>query len=200
MRGTGHGSRRRTAQPLFLVLLLVTASSANGAVLLSQQQALAEAFPEAEVERLTAFLDQPQVRRIEELAGSEIESRVIIRYRGVREGGVLGTAYFDSHLVRTLPETLMIVVGPDGDVMRIEVLSFDEPPDYLPREKWFEQFDGRGLDPELSLKRGIRGVTGATLSSRAVTTAVRRALAIHRVLEEFAADEDQTPESGEEQP
>ena len=199
MSGPGDACRRGAGAPLFLLLSVLAASSAAGAVLVSQEQALAEAFPQAEVERLTAFLDEPQVRRIEELSGSEVESRVIIRYRGVREGSTLGTAYFDTHIVRTLPETLMIVVGPGGEVVRIEVLSFDEPPDYLPRERWFEQFDGRRLDPELSLKRGIRGVTGATLSSRAVTATVRRVLALHRVLEELAGT-DETSGHGEVRP
>jgi hypothetical protein len=76
----------------------------------------------------------------------------------------------------------MIRLMPDGRVKAIDVLSFDEPEDYLPGERWFRQFEGRALDDELSLKGSIRGVTGATLSSRSITAAVRRILAIHRLL------------------
>jgi len=60
--------------------------------------------------------------------------------------------------------------------------SFLEPPDYIPREAWYRQFEGRGLDPDLDLKRAIRPVTGATLTARATTSAVRRVLALHRVI------------------
>ena len=35
------------------------------------------------------------------------------------------------------------------------------------------------LDRDLALERGIHGITGATLTARAVTQAVRRTLAIH---------------------
>ena len=44
--------------------------------------------------------------------------------------------------------------------------------------------EGRKLDDDLALKRGIRSVTGATLTARATTEAVRRILALHRVVEE----------------
>jgi hypothetical protein len=167
---------------------------ARGVVLLSQEEALARAFPDAAVERHTAFLDPEQVSRIRELAGTEPPSRVVTYYRGVRGGGTVGTAYFETHRVRTLPEVLMVLVEEPGQVRRVEVLSFQEPRDYLPKERWFDQFRGRGLEDGLSLGRDIRGITGATLSGRAVAASVRRILALHRVLQ--AAEEPGT-EPGE---
>jgi hypothetical protein len=89
--------------------------------------------------------------------------------------------------VRTLPETLMIVVAADGTLRRVEVLAFREPEDYLPRDTWYGQFEGAPLDRELSHKRRIRGVTGATLTARATTDAVRRVLSLDRVIAEAAA-------------
>ena len=47
----------------------------------------------------------------------------------------------------------------------------------LPRR----HFDPARLDEELELKRAIRPVTGATLTARATSDAVRRILAIHDV-------------------
>ena len=38
------------------------------------------------------------------------------------------------------------------------------------------------MNDELSMKRGIRAVTGATLTARATTDAARRVLALHHVL------------------
>ena len=97
---------------------------------------------------------------------------IVHPYVATREGEVVGTAYFDTHVVRTLAETVMVTVDRDGRVGRVEVLSFDEPPDYLPREPWYRQFDGRALDAELELRRSIRPVSGATLTARATTDAV----------------------------
>jgi Na+-translocating ferredoxin:NAD+ oxidoreductase RnfG subunit len=76
----------------------------------------------------------------------------------------------------------MVVIDVAGRVERVEVLSFDEPPDYLPGAAWYRQFLGQALDSQLALKRDIDGITGATLTARATTEAVRRVLAVHGVL------------------
>ncbi len=171
------------------ILLIVTALSCSVAieakVFLTQEEALALAFGEASrAERKTAFLTDEQVQRIKALAGSEPASRVVVYYWGASQAGAPITAFFDTHMVRTLPETVMVVVGGDSRIVRVDILSFDEPEDYLPRSRWLEQFEGRVLDEDLSTRRAIRAVTGATMSSRAVTETVRRALALHQVLRE----------------
>lgn len=152
---------------------------------LTQEEALRLAFPEpATVERRTAFLSDDDRRAARELAGSGIElaQSVVTYYVGWAGDSLLGVAYFDAHRVRTLPEVLMIVVTPEARIERIEVLKFTEPPEYVPPGGWLERFEGRGLDAELSLKGEIVNITGATLTSRAVTEAARRVLALHRVI------------------
>ena len=168
-------------------LAVVTAAAALAAgapaaakVFLTQEEALAAAFdPAAMVERRTAFLTDAQAGRIETRSGTELPSRVITYYVGRRPDGAAAHAYFDTHRVRTLPETLLILIGADARVLQVMVLSFQEPTDYLPRDRWYRQFDGRRLEESLALHRDIHGITGATLSGRAVTRAVRRVLAIH---------------------
>ena len=153
------------------------------------EEALAEAFPGCTVERGTVFLTEAQLGRAAELAGEPIESALVHPYRATCDGRFAGTAYFDTHRVRTLPETLMIVVAPDGSVEAIEILTFDEPTDYIPPEIWYRQFLEEKLGPGLALKRDIDAVTGATLTAVATTDAVRRVLAIDRVLDEEEARE-----------
>ena len=160
------------------------AAAAGAKVFLTPEEALKLAFPGAEVERRTAYLTEAQQQAARKLSGEdEAPSALASFYVGTRDGRVVGTAYFDTHTVRTMPETIMVVVDPAGAVARIEVLSFSEPEEYLPRGHWYAQFQGKPLDDELSLKRGIRAVTGATLTARATTEAARRALALHRVLQ-----------------
>lgn len=180
----GSSSARRAA--LALLLLLGGSGAASSKVFLSVDEALRLAFPSTKVERRNAYLTPEQVRRAAELSGEEVKSALVTRYEARRDGQLLGTAYFDTHRVRTLPETLMIVVDPQGRVERIEVISFREPEEYLPRGRWYEQFRGKALGPALQLKRDLRPVTGATLTARATTDAVRRVLALHRVLAEGA--------------
>jgi hypothetical protein len=181
-------SGRRVALTIWLLLLVFTACRADGKVFLTQDEALRLAFPGGtQVERKTAFLTEAQKAAAARLASAaHPPSALVVFYVGVRDGREIGTAYFDTHIVRTEPETLMVLVDPAGAVSRIEVLSFAEPEEYLPREHWYAQFPGRKLDDELALQRAIRPVAGATLTVRATMEAVRRVLAIHRVLHERA--------------
>jgi hypothetical protein len=178
---------RRRAAALSLGLALLGAATARPAfakVFLTVGEALQLAFPGCEVARHTAYLTPEQLRKARELAGAEIPSALVTSYGATRGGRPAGTAYFDTHRVRTLPETLMVVVDPQGKVARVEVISFREPEEYLPRGAWYEQFQGEALDRDLQLKRDIHPVTGATLTARATTNAVRRVLALHRVISE----------------
>ena len=50
-------------------------------------------------------------------------------YVARKDGKVVGTAFFDSHIVRTKQETLMVVVTPEGKVADVETIVFQEPPE-----------------------------------------------------------------------
>ncbi len=153
-------------------------------VLLSVEEALELAFPEAKIERESVYFSKEEKKRAAKLAKFELERGIARPYVAYRDGELIGTAYFDNHQVRALKETLMIVVDPKGRIARIEVLAFAEPAEYMPRASWYAQFKGKRLDDKLSLKGSIKGVTGATLTARATTKAARRTLAMHQVWRE----------------
>ena len=155
----------------------------DSGVRLTVDEALALAFPECKIERQTVYLTAEQLEKAEKLAGEEIDKKIVRPYVALREGKLVGTAYFDAHKVRTKRETVMFALNGEGRITRIELLAFAEPADYIPRSKWYAQFVGRKLDDELRLKRGIRGVTGATLTARATTSAARRVLAMHAAVQ-----------------
>ena len=175
-----------------LALLWVLAAPAPAApeVFLTPDEALELAFPEAKVERTQAFLTQEEEKRVGKLAKREYKGRTLVAYVARKDGKVIGTAYFDTHKVRTKRETLMVVVSPAGKVQRIEMLAFAEPKQYIPSGRWYGQFPGQKLEDKLELGRTIKGVTGATLTARATVDCVRRILAVHAVLGE-REDEEQ---------
>ena len=169
-----------------VALALAPGQGADQGTFLTQEEALRLAFPECEISKQRAFLSDEQKQRIRDLAGTRHESSLAFAYVARREGVLVGTAYFDTHRVRTLRETLMVVVDPQGKIRRVEMLAFAEPREYIPRGNWYGQFVGRGLDADLSLKRKIRGVTGASMTARATVDCARRLLALHQVLAEPA--------------
>ncbi len=172
---------------------LSLAATGGSKVLLTADEALALAFPGCTIERATIYLTARELAAANELAGSELGSAVVHPYRAHQGARTCGTAYFDTHRVRTLAETVMVALDGAGKLVRVEVLSFDEPLDYLPRGSWYQRFAGRPLDDRLEPGRDLPPVTGATLTVRATTDAARRALAVHQVLAERAASEGTTP-------
>ena len=156
----------------------------KGRVFLTREEALALAFPRCEIERKRLVLTKQEQARSSKLAGKdvEVESRMVFAYEGRRDGKLVGTAYFDAHKVRTLDEVLMMVVDDEERLRRVEMLSFSEPEEYIPRGPWYQQFVGKKLSDDLRLKGDIKGVTGATLTANATSRAARRVLAVHGVL------------------
>ena len=174
----------RSARFAAALAALLVGGAAWSTVLITVDEALDLVFPGATTDRETLFLSDQQREEVARLSGSELKSSLATRFEATgNNGGVLGWAYLDTHPVRTLPETLMIVLDADGAVKRVEVVTFREPIEYMPREGWYRQYEGQELDDDLALKRGIRPVTGATLTARATTEAVRRVLALHQVVE-----------------
>ncbi len=152
-------------------------------VLHSREEALALAFPEAErVEKRTFTLSAEQAQRVTTLATTPLESKQATVYIGYKGEQVLGYAFLDTRIVRTLPATFLIVLSPAGVVQHVQILAFYEPEDYLPPERWLRQFEQQSLGPDLQLRRNIHGIAGATLSSQAITNAVRQASALFQVL------------------
>ena len=183
-RGAGRNPpSRRPAVLLLLAVLALAATPAAAQGRLTQDEALRLAFPGAEVERRTAYLSPEQVERVRTLAGpgTAAPPAVVTYYVGRKDGALVGTAWFDAHRVRTLSEVLMVVVSPEGAVRRVEVLRFDEPPDYRPPDGWLALLGGRRL-PGPSVRAGVPPLTGATLTAEAVTAATRRALALQVVI------------------
>ena len=162
---------------------MLAALPAQARLLLSQKQALALAFdPSLMVERKTAYLSEEQAERAQREGQVQIDSRVWTYYVGSSSRGVEGYAYFDTHIVRTMSETFMAVLEPHGEIRFVELLSFLEPPDYEPKPRWLGQFGGKSLSTDLMVRRGIRNITGASLTSQKLTDGMRRILAVHSLL------------------
>jgi len=154
---------------------------------ITREEALKLAFPDATIQSSVVFLTEQEKKLAAEASGVEVSTALVARYVAVREQSIVGRAYLDTHVVRTKKESLLIILDPDGRVKRVEVVAFLEPPEYQPNRRWYEQFDGKDLAPELQLKRQIHPVTGASLTAKATTEAVRRVLAIDRILRQKKA-------------
>lgn len=166
-----------------VVVLASLVGAAEAAVFYSRSEALELAFPGADrVDDETHILADEQFERVQALARSPLESRLVKVYTGYRGGELMGYAFIDVHNVRTLPEAFLVVLGPEGEVRALRVLAFHEPLEYKPADRWYRQFEAKSLAAPLRLGGDVHGIVGATLSARATTRGVRRALALYEVV------------------
>ncbi len=176
------GQSRIVSQFCAAMLLVVLSNAVLSKVFYSKNEALALAFgKEASVEMLSLFPDETQLSKIEQLARVKMESPFFTFYVGKRGDKVLGYAAIENHVVRTKPETLMVVLGANGQLRAVYTLAFHEPPEYQPPQRWYELLYGKALN-QLRLNRDIQGIAGATLSTRSAIDVTRKVLAVFQVM------------------
>ena len=174
----------RVACLTLLMLPGATHQGASSQVLMTTEAALELFFPGLTVERRTLFLDEHQQATVQSRAKAVVESRIITYYVARRQEDIEGYAFLETNTVRTMPETFLVVVRPDSTVAGVEILAFHEPTDYLPGARWLSSFIGQQLSDRLWVKREIPNITGATLSSQAITRGVRKAMALFELVAE----------------
>ncbi|MGQ0721323.1 MAG: FMN-binding protein [Candidatus Eiseniibacteriota bacterium] len=171
-----------TAPAAFALAALLWHQGAAAEVFHSRESALRLAFPEADrVTPQDLVLSGEEAARVRNLAGAEPPSRLVTAYAGWAGEQCLGWAFLDTHTVRTLPETILVVVDPSGRVRGTHLLAFHEPPEYQPGTRWLAAFSGHELTEHLRTGGSVDGISGSTLSANAVTAAVRRVLAVWSV-------------------
>ena len=121
----------------------------------TREEALAAVYPGATVRTEQVFLTPSQRKQVLMRGDTDVLPSPITRYVATKDGKVIGRAYVDTHPVGTRQETLLISLDATGQVLRID---------------------------DLVMNRS-RPITGATLTARETTIAVRRVLAIDAVLE-----------------
>ncbi|CAA9892128.1 FMN-binding domain protein [Candidatus Methylobacter favarea] len=167
---------------LLLLLLLTIPQSSIATIFYSKNEAMELAFGKSkQVELLSLFPNDQETAKIQKLAKVKLESGLFTFYIGKEQGNILGYAAIESITVRTKPETLMIVLTPEGELRNVYTLAFHEPPEYQPPERWYQQLYKRPLSA-MDFNKGVDGISGATLSTRAAITSIRKVMAIYQVL------------------
>jgi len=160
-----------------LVFFVLTGSATGKGPPSMVDKAIEDAFPGAVVKKKRLFLKKDEVKRIEELSGAKVSSRLFTYYSARSDAGPMGYAVIGRHTVRTKPEVYMLVTGPGLSVRHIRILAFYEPEEYRPMKRWLDQFRGKRLGERLWIRRDIQAITGATITSYTLTREIRRVLA-----------------------
>lgn len=176
--------RLATSFKAAILLTAITTASLSAGTLPGADEAVRQLLPGTSHERETYLLTEAEQAACAASSGQQGVIALVSRYIVRDEAGIAGYAYLDKHRVRTLPQTLMVALDADGALVGMRVLAFHEPAEYMARDGWLEQFRGKTVEDEIRMKKNIDGITGATLTSRAVTQCARRVMSVHQVLEQ----------------
>ena len=155
---------------------------------ITRAEALSAAYPGATVTRDRVILTPEQMSAVASVARVGMQGKIFPRYIAREGETVVGRAYIDTHTAKTERQSLLISLDTEGRIKRVDVTVFFEPAQYMAPRDWLRQYDGQVLHEELALRRAIRPIAGASFTGRAISDAVRRVLALDRVLRDEAVD------------
>ena len=174
---------------VFLLLMVFFSGDVHSQKKSILNMALANAHPKAaSFKKESIYLSKKERERLNQLADqrsktvSLFKKRLFRRYKAMNRGRLLGYSYLDTHIVRSLYETVLVSIDLKGKINRIEILSFKEPLEYLAPKKWLRQYKGKTRSDDLIIQRDIAAITGASFTTRSLNRAVKRILILHEYL------------------
>jgi len=96
-------------------------------------------------------------------------------YVGQKEGDIVGYAAHDAVPGKWGPIYYMVSFDPQGLIQDVVVLEYWEKRGRpVAKRRFTKQFKGKSVEDELQLMKDIRGITGASISSRGMTNGIRK--------------------------
>ena len=180
---------------IFLLCILVaTAAVCLAFTLLTKEQALKQVFPpgtkiEIETKELSGETLENIKKRlggslVYEQEGSESEhvegSNTIDFYFGIKDGRKIGVAIHDVEPGRWGPVEFMTSMDIKATVKAVTVMSYQEQRGQpIARKSFMNQYRNKTSQSALTVGEDIIGISGATISSRAATFTVKKAIVIY---------------------
>lgn len=149
-------------------------------VYLTLEEALSKSFPAADSVWTEVWSPTGEERtRIERRLGWRLADSTFTIYRGIKGDHNLGFAHVSEEIGLYKPITFMVKVGDDREVESVHVMVYRESRGgEVRRRRFLVQYEGKSIGSPIRINRDIIGVTGATLSVRAMNAGVKKALGI----------------------
>jgi len=176
-------------------LMLVSTGALYASTLLTQEEALKEVFfSGAEIEKETKELNGATLERIKERLGGSlvytqegsesapVESNTTIDFYFAKKGGERkGVAIIDVEPGKWGPvEFIIAMTTEDATVKNVRVLSYQEIRGQpIARSSFMNQYRNKSSKSPLTVGKDIIPISGATISSRAATFTVKKAIVIY---------------------
>ncbi|HEX8936697.1 MAG TPA: FMN-binding protein [Sphingomicrobium sp.] len=151
----------------------------SATVYLTVDQAQSAMFPHQKLTPAFRQLQPAEIAAIKRASGETPLSKQLQAWRAQDGGWFIVDRVIGKHEFITYA----VALTRDGAVRNVEILDYRETYGGEVRNPaWRQQFVGKRFGAGVELGKGIRNISGATLSSRHVTDGVRRLLATWEVV------------------
>ena len=175
---------------LSLVVLTPSEASAQG-VFFTKANVLKSFFARSErVGYKRHVLNAAQQRTLQQHLGYTPAAKWPL-YHGTTAGRVDGYAIIDNEMGQHEPITFAVLIDPHGTLKRVEIMVYREGHGEEVRQARFRrQFKGKSVSDPLRHGADIIAISGATISSKAIASGARRAVAVvHELVVRPARDQ-----------
>ena len=162
-----------------MITAFLLCAGAAAAPLISPIEAMQHAFgAQSEVTKKNKLLSGEQAAAVSAQAKLKLDTKIYRFYTAAVDGDDVGYGILITRKVRQKDAAVLYMISPEGAIRAIEIITFNEPPEYMPQNTYLEQFKGKDANATLRVGKDIPTVSGATLSARNVTDGARLALAL----------------------
>jgi Na+-translocating ferredoxin:NAD+ oxidoreductase RnfG subunit len=173
----------RITLPL-VVLAVFTAAVLQAETLATKEQAVKAIFPEATSTEIVAVTLTPeQLSAISAKYKWTVDAPELKIHVSKKDAAVVGRTLFISETGKHGAIWVAVGINPDGTVRDSVICAMQEVKGKPVANKMFlKQFIGKKVDSGFEVGKDIQAVSGATISTKAVVKAVRKALILVSVL------------------
>jgi hypothetical protein len=134
------------------------------------------------VEKKNILLKSAQAQKIQKAAQTKLPSKIVRIYSAKKGSDIVGYGVLISKKIRSKNGVVLYHISKDSKLLSMEVISFNEPLEYVPTKNWTKQFENIDTNHMLYVSKNIPTISGATLSANAITDGSRIAFAVYNEL------------------
>jgi Na+-translocating ferredoxin:NAD+ oxidoreductase RnfG subunit len=141
-------------------------------------------FPESTgAEREGLELSDVEMKWLERTLSRRIDVAKYAYLEVQKQGETVGYIFILDVVGQSRPITFAVAVAANGSLRDVQVLVYREPQgEQINEARFRRQFNGKRLTDPLTLGKDVDVISGATISARAATYAVRKGLALAEIL------------------
>ena len=167
----------------YILLTLLLFSSLQAKLLVSPFDALHAVYgKEVKIEKKNVLLTIDKAEHVYRQAKVKKGGKIFRTFKVNKDGKSIAYAILISRVVRTKDAAILYMISPEGVIEGVEVIAFNEPPEFIPSKQYISQFKEKTANDTLRVGKDLPTVTGATMSARNVTDSARLALAVFDIL------------------